>query len=221
MELYLISNIIICTGALLGSLYGVVKFFKPKKAVYLQMIALSAGCMALGRLYQVVRLVTIGDITENFQLGVLGVVGSLLFLFSTNFGVMDSLADDGSKRFLKYRLIALAAPATVTIVYLALFLFADLTPLVKIVSGVITAVTAGASYYNLKHLIFPDVDFGVINCLKGYNAAALALEALIMAEMLAASRGGGIASLVTGALLGLAYLAIVPVAERGVKKWRT
>ncbi len=71
---------------------------------------LSALCF-FGRLYQVVRLLTVGDIFDRFQLGILGVLGSLLFLFSANFGMMDSLADDGSKEYVKYRIIPLAAPA--------------------------------------------------------------------------------------------------------------
>ena len=210
---------ITCVCAFVGFIYGIVKFFKPKKAIYAQMITLSVGCMAFGRLYQVVRLITVGDILEHFQLGVLGVIGSLLFLFSANFGVMDSLADDGSKQFLKYRLIALITPVAAIYVYLSLFLFSDFPLLVKIVSGIITAVASCASYYNLKHLIFPDVDFGVINCLKGYNALALVLEFLIIAEMIVNSRAGEIGALIIGVLLGIAFLAIVPVAERGIKKW--
>ena len=221
MELYLISNLITCVCAFAGFIYGIVRSFRPKKAVYAQIITLCAGCMAFGRLYQVVRLLTLGDLREHFQLGVLGVVGSLLFLFSANFGVMDSLADDGSPRFRKYRLLALAAPAAALSVYPALILSAPLTPLVKAVSGVVVAATAAASYFNLKHLIFPDVDFGVINCLKAYNASALALEALILGETVCAARGADTAASVFCALLGLAYLAIVPAAERGIKKWTT
>ena len=72
LKLFLIANIITCVCALVGFIYGIVKFFKPKKAVYAQMITLSVGCMAFGRLYQVVRLLTEGDITDSFQLGILG-----------------------------------------------------------------------------------------------------------------------------------------------------
>lgn len=63
------------------------------------MIVPSVGCIFFGRLYQVVRLLTGGDIANEFQLGILGVIGSLMFFFSANFGAMDSLADDGSKEY--------------------------------------------------------------------------------------------------------------------------
>ena len=40
MKLILLANIIICVCAFAGFIYGIVKFFKPRKAVYAQMIAL-------------------------------------------------------------------------------------------------------------------------------------------------------------------------------------
>ena len=221
MSLLLIANIITCLCAFIGFTYGVSRFFRPKKAVYAQMITLSVGCMAFGRLYQVVRLLTVGDILENFQLGVLGVIGGLIFLFSANYGVMDSLADDGSKKFKKYRIIPVLAPLAAIAVYAVFFLTRDLPNLVRIVSGVITLVVAGASYYNLKHLIFPDVDFGVINCLKGYNILALIFEFLSVAEMIAFSFNNDVAAFIIGVIMGAVLLAIVPTVERGIKKWST
>ena len=185
------------------------------------MITLFVGCMAFGRLYQVVRLITIGDILDNFQLGVFGVIGGLLFLFSANYGAMDSLADDGSKDFVKYRLIPLAAPIPATVIYVIFFLFSDYPLLVKVVSGVITVFVACASYYNLKHLIFPDVDYGVINCLKQYNLLALIFEYLCIAEMIAHSRNNAVAALIIGILMGAVLIIIVPTVERGIKKWTT
>ena len=212
---------ITCVCAFVGFIYGIVKFFKPKKAIYAQMITLSVGCMAFGRLYQVVRLITVGDMLEHFQLGVLGVIGSLLFLFSANFGVMDSLADDGSKQFLKYRLIALITPVAAISVYLSLFLFSDFPLLVKIVSGIITAVASCASYYNLKHLIFPDVDFGVIKCLKSYNILAIAFDFLCVAEIVAYGLENNVAILIIGVAISAVMVAMTPVVERGIKKWTT
>ena len=75
------------------------------------MITLAVGCMTFAKLYQAVRILTSGDILNEFQLGVIGVIGSLLFIFSANFGLMDSLADDGSKEYFRYRIIPLVAPA--------------------------------------------------------------------------------------------------------------
>ena len=171
--LYLISNIFVCVCALISFIYGITQFFKPKKAIYAQMIVLGVACIAFGRLYQVVRLLTGGDILNEFQLGILGVIGSLMFFFSANFGAIDSLADDKSKKYSKYRLSAFAAPLAALALYIVFLLFFDALRLWKIVGAVVTFFIMLTTYYNLKHLIFPDVDYGVINCLKPYNAAVL------------------------------------------------
>ena len=221
MNLILIANIITCVCAFIGFVYGIVKFFQPKKAVYAQMITLAAGCMAFGRLYQVVRILTQGDILTEFQLGILGVVGSLVFFFSANFGLMDSLADDGSKEYVKYRIIPLIAPITVILIYVIFIALADISKLSKIIGAVITFFAMQTAYFNLKHLIFPDVDYGVIKCLKLYNILALIYSYLCMAEMIALSRGNEIIICISGVLMGVILLVVVPTVERGIKKWTT
>ena len=219
MNLYLLANIITGAGALGGFIYGAFRFFRPRTAVYAQMITFSVGCMAFGRLYQVIRMLTVGDITHAFHLGVLGVIGSLIFLFSANYGVMDGIADDKSAEYRKYRIIPLSVPILAAVLYLVFFLFADQPILVKIVSGIISVVVIGASYYNLKHFIFPDVEYGVIRCLKAYNLLALIYELLCLAEMIAMSRDLSILTLIIGILMGTVLPAMVISVDRGIKKW--
>ncbi|MBO7519627.1 MAG: hypothetical protein J6T73_02515 [Clostridia bacterium] len=221
MRLILIANIIICICAFIGFIYGMIKFFKPKKAVYAQMITLAVGCVAFGRLYQVVRLVTGGDMFNGFQLGVFGVIGSLLFLFSANFGTMDSLADDRSKKFIKYRIIAFAAPVVALILYILFIFFTDLPRSVKVASALVTVFVMQASYFHLKHLMFPDVDFGVIKCLKPYNLLALIYTFLCLAEMIVIGLGNEIGILIAGVLIGAVQIGVVISVEKGMKKWIT
>lgn len=220
-NILLISNSIVCLSAFAGFIYGIVKFMSPKKAVYAQMITFAVGCMAFGRLYQVVRLLTVGSISGEFQLGIFGITGSLMFLFSANFGLMDSLADDGSKEYLKYRLIPLAAPAATALVYVLTFIAGDNSAFARIIAGIITVFVSIAAYFNLKHLIFPDVDFGVINCLKLYNLLALAFEALCIAELVASRYKSEAAGLIIEILMGAVLLIMTPAVERGIKKWTT
>ena len=222
MNIVIASNALICICGFIGFFYGMDRFFKPRKAVYAQMITLSAGCMAFGRLYQVIRILTIGsDMYEHFQLGFLGLIGSLLFLFSANFGVMDSLADDGSKKYQKYRLIPLAAPLVAILNFVIFTLLRDLPMVLNVEFLATTLVVGCASYFNLKHLIFPDVDFGVINCLKGYNALALAMEFLSLAEMDSIALNRTFPFPFIGFLMGIVIIAIPIVVERGIKKWST
>ena len=219
MTLILIANIIICICAFIGFIYGMIKFFKPRKAVYAQMITLAVGCVAFGRLYQVVRLLTGGDMTSGFQLGVFGVIGSLLFLFSANFGAMDSLADDRSREFIKYRLISIAAPVSALVLYIIFVWFTDLPRSVKIASALVTVFVMQASYFHLKHLIFPDVDLGIIKCLRRYNLLALIYTFLCMAEMVVIGLGNETGILIVGVLIGSVMIGVIISAERGIKKW--
>ena len=183
------------------------------------MIALAVGCVAFGRLYQVVRLLTGGDMFNGFQLGVFGVIGSLLFLFSANFGAMDSLADDRSREFIKYRLISLAAPVAALVLYIIFVWFTDLPRSVKIASALVTVFVMQASYFHLKHLIFPDVDLGIIKCLRRYNLLALIYTFLCMAEMVVIGLGNETGILIVGVLIGSVMIGVIVSAERGIKKW--
>ena len=221
MNLFLIANIITCVGALGGFAYGAIRFFRPRAAIYPQMVTLACGVIVFGRLYQIIRIVTISDVLEHFHLGILATVGSLLFLFAANFGTMDSLVDDGSKALRKYRLIPLAAPAVVIAVYLTLFYFSHQPTITRVIAGFLSAIIGAAAYFNLKHLIIPDVDYGVIRCLRQYNLLALIYECLCMADLIAQSRELEIGTLVTGVLTGVILPLIIISVDRGVKKWST
>lgn len=221
MTLYLIANGIVFVCALAGFLYGGIKFFRPRKALYAQMITLSLGCIAFGRLFNIVRLVTGGSLTDSVQLGFLGMIGSLMFFFSANFGTVDSLLDDRSMAFSKYRLIALAAPAAAVVLYAALFLLGDVPLLWKILGAVLTVFVMPASYFNLKHLIFPDVDFGVVKCLRPYNLLALIYAVAVFAECWAMSRDMELPALICCVVTGVITAAMMPLIVRGIEKWRT
>lgn len=218
--MYLTANIIVCACALAGFIYGGIKFFRPRKPLYAQMITLSLGCITFGRLFYIVRLMTGGNLLENFQLGFLGIIGSLMFFFSSNFGTVDSLLDDRSKEFKKYRLISFAAPCAAIVLYIALFLLSDVTLLWKILAAVMTVFIISTSYFNLKHLIFPDVDFGVVKCLRPYNLLALIYEVAISAECFAMSRNNELVTIVCCCVIGLITIAMIPLIVRGFEKWK-
>ena len=219
MNLYLLANIITCVGAFSGFLFGAARFFRPRKAGYAQMITLAVGCMAIGRLYQAIRIVTIGGDLNQFHLGLLGVIGCLLFLFSANYGLMDGIADDGSSSYRKYRLIPISVSVIAAVVYLVFFLFTEQPPTIRIAAFFVSVFVVGASYFNLKHFIFPDVEYGVIRCLRNYNLLALIFEFLCMAEMVFMSRGMAVTVLIIGILMGGILPAIVIAVDRGIKKW--
>ena len=218
--MYLIANIIVCTCALAGFIYGGITFFRPRQALYALMITLSLGCITFGRLFNIVRLLTGGDLTDNIQLGFLGMIGSLMFFFSANYGTVDTLLDDRTKAFTKYRLIAFTAPAAAIVMYALLFLLGD-SPLLWIILGaVLTVFALPASYFNLKHLIFPDVDFGVVKCLRLYNFLVLLYSLSVYIECVGLSRDNEVLTLICCIFNGLITVAMMPSIVRGLKKWR-
>ena len=219
--LYLIlsSAVTVCAG--IGFGYGIFRYFRAKSALYIRMIVFSVGCAMLGRLFETLQLLVNARISGAFHLGMLGVAGSFLFLFSSNFGQMDSIVDDGSAQFRKTRLIALAAPAAVAAMWIWIVTAKGFTGR-TIAYGVEAILIAMAAYFNLKHLLIEDVDFGVIRAIRHYNLLALIYAFVTMSEMIVKSFNLHSAFIIIVYILQSAImLAFIPVLERGVKKWTT
>lgn len=217
MEKYLVLALTIC--ALFGYIYGMIRFFRRGTALYARMIVLGIGCAMMGRLFETLQLFIIGEIHSGFQIGVLGVVGSFLFLFTSNYGQMNSLVDDGSKSLRKYRLIACLAPLAVAGIYAFYYSRVGFCE-IAVVHAVESAIIALAAFYHLKHLIIPDVENGLIDCIRPYNLLALIYAFLCMAEIVVSCMPvADVFMIILFVLLSLLMLTIVPVLERGVKKW--
>lgn len=214
----LFSNLAMFICMAVSFTYGIVRFFKKGKALYLQMIVGGLGCMMLGRVFQFVTLLTRGMLPEGFHIGTLGIVGGFVFFLSANYGQMDKLLDDGAKENRKYRLLGLLAPLLMAGIYCLIFFF---NPGLEsmIVYGVMTAIIMFASYFNLKHFIFPDVEFGIIRSIRGYNLIALLLGVLSVGEITLMLWNKLIPLLILYVAICAVSIAIVPILEKGVKKW--
>ena len=64
----------------------------------------SPGCAMFGRLFETLQYLVNGELGSGFHVGMLGIIGSFLFLASANFGQMDSIVDDRSSKYRRYRL---------------------------------------------------------------------------------------------------------------------
>lgn len=214
---YLSIALTVC--ALFGFVYGLVRFVRKRRALYTLMIVFGIGCAMMGRLFETLQLVASGEVHNGFQIGVLGVVGSFLFFFTANYGQMDSLVDDGSRAFLKYRIIAMLAPICMVVFYVVYFSYVGFGEN-AIVRAVETIIIAMASYFHLKHLIIKDVDYGIISCIRMYNLLALLYAFLCMGEMiLTTAPFSEIYTIVLYAAMCIIMLIFIPVLERGVRKW--
>ena len=219
MDLLLIANIIVCLGAFFGFIYGGILFFRPKKALYAQMITLAMGVIAFGRLFLVCRILTGGEITSTFQLGFIGMIGSFMFFFSANYGAIDSLVDSSINKGILNKTIPFIAPIIALVLYLAFFIFSDVSLMWRIFGGVLTLIIALSTYFNLKHLLSPDIDKGVVTCLRPYNLLALIYAASVLVECIGLSSGNIIVAFIAGLISSISIVLVVPLINRGMKKW--
>ena len=219
--MYLYLSLALTVAAAVGFGYGLLRFFRDESALYVRMIIFGVGCAMLGRLFETLLLLVNGSLENGFHVGVLGIIGSFLFFFSANFGQMDSIVDDGSKKFLKTRLISFVAPLVIIAVWVLIAVSKGVNR-TTIPLGVETLFIALASYYHFKHLIIQDISFGLIKAIRSYNLLSLIYALLCMAEMLVKSFNiPDFCIIIVNSLQFVLLLAFVPVLERGVKKWTT
>ena len=219
MYLYLSLALTVCAG--IGFGYGLFRFFRDESALYVRMIIFGVGCAMLGRLFTTLLVLVNGDLFDGFNVGMLGIIGSFLFFFSANFGQMDSIVDDGSPKFRKTRIIALAAPLTVAVLWCVIAATYGIDSS-SIWVGIEMLFVALASYYHLKHLIIEDVSFGLIRSIRSYNLLSLIYALLCIMEVLVMCFSlPNFCVVIVYVLECAVLLAFVPVLERGVKKWTT
>lgn len=219
MNTAFLSELLLLAGSLAGFTYGIVVFLSKKTPLYAQMIAGAVGCMMLGYLLAVIRRIA-GFEERAFRLDYLSYIGVFLFLLTANAGLMDGLADDGSKSVKKYRVFALAAPAVIALLFVPVAL-SDIPAVSKLCCGAVALFAAAAGFFNFKHAIIPDVEFGVIHCVRAYNRAALAYAVLHTGTLAARAHGLDTAELVLSCLTCVDMILILPMMKRGIDRWKT
>ena len=206
-------------AALVACIYGVVytrrRAFTP---LFFTIVAYGLASYFLGALYNVVvwgimrtgALRALALLRYGEPVGLLGYAGAFLFLFSSYWGALDSLADRHDPSYRPRRFAALLAP--VAVAALACVLGAARQPMVALA----LVPVAATSYFAAKHLLIPDVDDGIIRVMRPYNACMLALCLVQPAVQLL---DAGV--LYTGACIASAALvaAALPLAGKGVSSW--
>ena len=74
----MVMNLWILVCSLGGSIYGVYRFYRPKKALFLKMISGGVSCLMFTELFMVIYMVTQGDLEPGFHVGMLGIIGSFM-----------------------------------------------------------------------------------------------------------------------------------------------
>lgn len=214
-----IAELVPLSAALFSFIYGLNKFFKKGKPLFLQSITMAMGCHALGSIYHLCQTLTTETVLEGFTPAYLGRIGFFLFLITASYGQMDRIVDDGSAKIRPTRHIALAAPVAAALLFVPNALIDDL-PLATKVSVLLVWLPGVVSvYYNLKHAIIPDCDFGFIKAIKPYNILAVCLG---FAELLCLTAWDylyNVPLVLSTVVFAVLCVAMMITARKGAEKW--
>jgi hypothetical protein len=215
----LIAELAPLAATLFSLIYGLRYFFKRGKPLCLQSFTMAMASHALGSIYHLCQTLTNEDIVEGFTPAYLGRIGFFLFIITASYGQLDKIVDDGSPKMRPARLIALAAPVCAALLFVPNAMAADTPIATKAVYAAVWIPAIISAYFNLKHVLIPDLDFGFIKSLKPYNVCALLLSfselACLTAWNLCDELYVAIAAVAFAALCICAMIA----AKKGVEKW--
>ena len=214
-----IAELLPLSATLFSFIYGVNKFFKKGKPLFLQSLTMAMGSHALGSIYHVCQTLTTETVLEGFTPAYLGRIGFFLFLIAASYGQMDRIVDDGTKQIRPTRYIALIAPVCAILLYLPNGLMEDLPLPTKIAVALVWLPAIFSVYYNLKHAIIPDLDFGFIKAIKPYNVLALCLG---FAELLCLTAWDYLYNtqlVIASVIFAVLCVALIFAAKKGAEKW--
>ena len=164
-----VAEVVPLAATLFSFIYGLNRFFKKGKPLFLQTITMAMGCHTLGSVYHLCQTLTSETIVEGFTPAYLGRIGFFLFLLTASYGQMDRIVDDGSSKMRPARMIALLAPIAAVLLYIPNCTIEEVPNATKITYAFVWIPAIVSVYFNLKHAIIPDLDFGFIKALKKYS----------------------------------------------------
>ena len=132
---------------------------------------------------------------------------------------MYRIVDDGSKQIRPSRFISLIAPLGVILLYLPNGLMEDISTATKVTYLLVWLPAVFSVYYNLKHAIIPDLDFGFIKAIKPYNILAVCLA---FAELLCLTAWNylyNVQLVITSVIFAILCVALMFAAKKGAERW--
>lgn len=200
-------------GALAASVYGCCTVFRRKTPLFYRILFFAVLTCLMGNVYTVLYGLLWQPGDTGFHVGYLGYIGMFFFLYSSYYGAIDSLADGKQPALRRYRLAAGIAAGAFFIGSVLLMVFSG-----KAFWMYLMVIPMGfTAYFAMKHLIIPDVEMGIIQVMRPYNAVIIGLCVSMMLRMISAS--GSVLETVSGICTGLLLAFCLPVARNGVRKW--
>ena len=213
------AEIIPLMATLFSFIYGLKKFFKKGKPLFLQSITMAMGCHSLGSIYHLCQTLTSETLLEGFTPAYLGRIGFFLFLITASYGQMDRIVDDGSKKMIPSRIIAIAAPICAALLFLPSAFASDLPTETKISLLLVWIPAAFSVYFNLKHAIIPDLDFGFIKAIRPYNALATCLGFSELLCLTAWDFLDSIPLVISSLIFAVVCVLMITLAKKGAQQW--
>jgi hypothetical protein len=203
---------------LFSFIYGLRFFFKKGKPLFLQAITMAMGSHVLGSVYYLCQSITSDATAESFTPAYLGRIGFFLFVITASYGHLDRIVDDGSSVMKKSRYISLLAPALAIILYIPTYI-SGVSVQVKISYALVWIPAAIAVYFNFKHIIIPDLDFGFVKAIKPYNAFVLCLSYAELFRLTFYNYNYIVPKIAFAVVFSILCICTVVSARKGVKKW--
>lgn len=214
-----IAELVPLAAALFSFVYGLKHFFKKGKPLFLQTITMAMGSHALGGIYHLCQSLTSDALIEGFTPAYLGRIGFFVFFITASYGQMDRIVDDGSPKMKPSRYIALIAPICAALLYIPNCIAEDVPTQTKIVYAAVWIPAVIAVYFNLKHAIIPDMDFGFIKAIKPYNIFALLLCCAELLCLTAWDYYYMVPLVASSVLFGVLCICTMVAAKKGVDRW--
>jgi hypothetical protein len=174
---------------------------------------------ALGSIYHLCQTLTSENIVEGFTPSYLGRIGFFLFILTASYGQLDRIVDDGSSKMRSARIIALIAPLFAVLLYIPNVVIEEVATATKVVYALVWIPAIFSVYFNLKHAIIPDLDFGFIKAIKPYNIFVLLLSFSELACLTARNYYEAIPLAIAAVVFCVLCVCTMVAAKKGVEKW--
>lgn len=215
--MYLVSEFVNLICKLFAFIYGAHVSFKKGGVLFLQIVTCAFGCFSLGSLYNLCYSLCMGDTpNNNFNIGGLGYIGGMFFLFSSYYGAMDRIGDNKNRDLRAYKIFSFFI-SSVSILFCDFMILRINVNVFLLLSTLLSSVVM---YFALKHLILPDIEDGIIRVMRPYNFLISILCVIQNLYNISYLYESGLSLYLKFALCIITVLS-VPVANKGVRKWST
>jgi hypothetical protein len=221
MIFIMIAELVPLAATLFCLVYGLKHFFKKGKPLSMQSVTMAMASHALGSIYHLCQTLTSEAHMhiDGFTPAYLGHIGFFLFILTASYGQLDKIVDDDSKKMRPARLCALIAPVCVFLLYSPIAYIEDVPKSTQIVYLFVWIPAMFSVYFNLKHAIIPDFDFGFIRAIKPFNWFVLLLSFSELLCLTAWMYDYPIPMAVSAIVFAVLCIGTMVSAKKGVEKW--